>query len=68
MKLTLKLKPFSVPNFVIAEAPTKPRQEGFVAGENSYPLSEVEESELSDMCDIFRLEVFKKAGKKDPKA
>jgi hypothetical protein len=67
MKLTLRLKPFSVPNYVVIEAPAKPRQEGFRPEENSFPLSEVEASELSDMCDLFRAKVFQKAEKKDPR-
>ena len=65
MKIEMKLKPWVTPNFVILEVPARPRQEGWKEAP-SIPLAEVDVAVLSDMCDAFRAEVFKKAGKPDP--
>lgn len=67
MKIEIKLQPFTTPNFVIAQVPPQPREHGF-AQAPSFPLSEVDADSLSVMCDEFRAEVFKKAGKRDPRA
>lgn len=61
MKASLEvvLKPFTTPNFVLME--TK------VSGEPaSVPLSVVDASTLDRLCDKFRDEVFRKAGKEQP--
>lgn len=63
--MNIKLRPFQVPDFVIAETPARPRQEGFV-GSPSWPLAEVDAETLAEMCDAFRYAVFCKAGKTDP--
>lgn len=67
MKIELALRPFTVPNFVAVELPPRPRQEGFDPEGGTFPLSLVDEETLAELCEIFREEVFKKAGKKDPK-
>ncbi len=54
--INIKLEPWLTPNFVRAETP------GIC-----FTLSEASEEALSDLCDQFRAEVFRKAGKKDPK-
>lgn len=64
--MNIELQPFQTPNFVIAKTAPRPRQEGFQEAPK-WPLSEVPESELSRLCDEFRAEVFRKAGKTDPK-
>lgn len=65
--MTIKLKPFQTPNFVIAEATPRPRQEGFKSeSAPTWPLKEVEAEDLAEMCDAFRAEIFRKAEKKDP--
>lgn len=64
--ISLKLRPFIVPNFVSVEALPKQRQDG-VSFPCTFPLCAVGEDELSRMCDEFRAEIFKKAGKTDPK-
>ena len=64
--MKINLKDFSVPNFVIPILPPKQKQDGFVESP-TWPLSGVDASELSAMCDNFRAAVFKKAGKSDPK-
>lgn len=63
--MQIKLKPFQTPNFAIQEVPPTTRQEGFTAAP-SWPLSDVDAPTLAQMCDEFRAEVFRKAGKDDP--
>ena len=54
------------PNFVIAEMPPRPRQEGFQEAP-SWPLAEVDAETLDQMWDEFRAGIFRKAGKSDPR-
>lgn len=59
MKIEVKLKPFTVPNFVIgitgtSEAPP------------SFPIADMTAEALDDLCTQFRRDVFKKAEKHDP--
>jgi len=65
IRISLKLKPFQTPNFVIVEMPPRPRQEGMQEA-LSFPLSEVDAETLYRMCDDFRREVFRKAGRDLP--
>ena len=67
MKVTIevKLKPFQVPNFVLADEGPRPKQDGFVEGK-SYSLSDLDAVTLRKMCDEFTAAVFKKAGKSQP--
>lgn len=61
LKVDVKLQPFSVPNYVTML--------GYVDGAgNNLPksLRSLEPKILSQLCDQFREEVFKKAGKNDP--
>ena len=59
----VKLIPFRVPNFVLSEAPPKPRQEGFREAPK-YALNELDAETLEQMCEEFTQSVFEKAGKK----
>lgn len=59
--IEMKLKPFSVPNFVIVEEPPRLRQEGFKQP-RSIPLSEVPVATLEAMCAEFRAAVLAKSG------
>lgn len=63
--MKVKLRSFTVPNFVIQKMPPLPRQEGF-AEAPKYALSEVPAEDLASLCDHFRSQVFAKAGKADP--
>jgi len=63
--MTIKLQPFSTPNYVISESRVGTRQEGLIENPK-WPLSEVDEDTLSQLCEKFREDVFKKAGKNDP--
>lgn len=63
--IEVKLKPFKTPNFVLVEEPAKPREEGFAEG-RKFSLSELDADTLSRMCNDFRAEIFKKAGRHEP--
>jgi hypothetical protein len=55
--VTVELKPFNIPTFVLL-ANTE-----FAEG---FPLSMIDPYTLEALCDQFRTEVFKKAGKQRP--
>lgn len=64
-KIELQVRPFTVPNFVIAENPN-PDAAGEFTKEGGFPLSMIDANTLDRMCDEFRDAVFKKAGKSPP--
>lgn len=64
--INIELQPWATPNFVRAKMSPRPKQEGVNLESPSWPLWEVDALTLSQMCDEFRAEVFKKAGKEDP--
>jgi len=64
MKIEIKLKPFTVPNFVILEQKPGRREDGIQAAP-SIPLADMAADDLAAMCDKFRADVFAKAGKAD---
>ena len=63
--MKVELLSWTTPNFVIAKVAPRPRQEGVVEAPK-WPLKEVDAEELALLCDIFRAEIFHKAGKADP--
>ena len=63
--IEIKLKPFKTPNYALVDEDAKPREEGFSEG-RKFHLSELDACTLSRMCNDFRKEVFKKAGKQEP--
>ena len=63
----IKLRPFTVPNYVIQEMPARPRQDGMIEAPK-YRLSELDAFTLGALCDQFRADVFKKAELSDPSA
>jgi len=65
LTVSLKIRPFTVPNYVLLELPPVGRQEGF-AGNHSLPLSELDADTLDQLCYEFRKAVFQKARKTDP--
>lgn len=67
MKATIEinLKPFNVPNYVIADSKPKPRDDGFEE-EKKYHLSDLDSGTLLKLCNDFKDSVFKKAGKQHP--
>lgn len=67
MNINVKLRPWQTPNFINGEMPVRPRQEGFIQDGPKWSLKEVGPEVLSQMCDTFRAEIFKKAGVVDPR-
>lgn len=63
--IEVKLKPFRVPNFVLAEAEAKPRQAGMTESPK-YALRELDAGTLETLCEEFTRSVFEKAGKRRP--
>lgn len=63
---SVRLRPFSVPNFVLVEAAPTSRSEGFCETPK-FPLADLEAATLAELCDEFRAAVFAKAGKADPR-
>jgi hypothetical protein len=55
--INIPLKPWVTPNFVVADLPQKAA---------AWPLEAVDADVLAQLCDDFRAEVFRKAGKDDP--
>jgi hypothetical protein len=68
MRITIdvELKDFAVPNFVIPVGKTGKKEDGpdFTDG---IPLRDLEANVLSQLCDNFRAEVFRKAERQDPR-
>lgn len=65
--MIFNLRPFITPNFVMMKMPSSSRGSGWQQLP-SVPLVDVDAQDLSEMCDAFRAEIFKKAGKKDPRS
>lgn len=55
-----KLKPFTIPNFVIVESDPRPRQEGFQEAQK-FTLGAVPKETLLVMCEEFKAAVLAKA-------
>lgn len=64
--MNLELKPWVVPNFVSVNMPKSKRDFGF-RPDPVLAVCEVDANSLSQMCDDFRAEIFRKAGKIDPR-
>ena len=65
INIKVKLMPFRVPNYVIAEQELGSRNDGFREAPK-YHLSQLDSETLDRLCDEFRSEVFKKSGKRMP--
>lgn len=65
VNIEVSLKPFITPNYVLTDEPPNSREDGYVEC-RQFRLSELHADTLSKMCDDFRKEVFKKAGKQEP--
>ncbi len=65
VNIEIELQPFTVPNYVlVVEKPSK-REDGFKEG-RKFHLSEIDAITLLKLCNDFRNEVFRKAGKDQP--
>lgn len=65
-EMKLKLQPFVTPNYVLAEMPPGLKQDG-MKEVPKWPLTDLTAETVSDLCDEFRREVFKKAERPDPR-
>lgn len=63
--IEVPIQPFSIPHFVRRDK--KAAGPGDPEAEAAFELSAVDAQTLSALCDQFRAEVFKKAGKADPR-
>ncbi len=61
--MTIKFRPFTTPNYAIADLPSGER----ITGQSSYHLKKLDASDLDQLCTEFRRAVFHKANKKDPR-
>lgn len=61
MKVEIEIQPFTIPNYVILKIPgdSNTRTEGA----KTLPLKELSSETLDKLCEDFKSEVFKKAGK-----
>lgn len=68
MKVTheVELQPFMTPNFIVTVMPPGTRQEGMKEAPK-IALADAGPATLSALCDQFREDIFRKAGKKDPR-
>ena len=66
MKIEIEIIPFDAPDVIVLKTPPRPRHEGFNLNNSVMHVSEVDAETLSKLCNDFRAEVFKKAGKIDP--
>lgn len=64
MKHTIKLQPFTVPNYVRAEC--SPSSLNTKTEPTVYPLADLSVETLEELCVEFRKSVFEKAGKPLP--
>lgn len=58
--IDIKLRPFTVPNFVSIEMPARPKQDGFIELPK-YALHELPDETLERLCAEFREAVLQKA-------
>ena len=65
VRIEIDLKPFTVPNFVVAVKTPGEKQDGFNEG-RSFALADLDSETLLELCNDFRDEVFKKAGRELP--
>lgn len=66
MKMQVEVLAWQTPNFVRLKPPVGQRQDG-IKEAPAIPLNEIGADVLSRLCDDFRAEVFRKAGKVDPR-
>jgi len=65
-KIELEVSDWATPNVVEVKRPPRPRQEGFTPMPGIL-LADASANLLAELCDNFRAEVFRKAGKQDPR-
>ncbi len=65
MKIEVELNPWLAPSCVTVKAKPGLKQEGMKESQ-VIDIWDLDEKTLAGLCDEFRREVFRKAGKKDP--
>jgi hypothetical protein len=65
-EIKLKLRPWMAPNFAVPESPPGRREDG-VRFEAGIHVRDLPVETLAEMADEWRAELFRKAGKKDPR-
>ena len=65
VKIELDLLSFDTPNYVLVKQKPGKREDGFKEGPK-FHLEELDSLTLAKLCDDFRTEIFKKAGKQQP--
>jgi hypothetical protein len=65
VEMELDLLPFKTPNYVLVKQEPGKREDGFKEGPK-FHLKDIDSFTLEKLCDDFRREVFKKAGKQRP--
>ena len=65
VNVELELLPFNVPNYVLVKEEPRPKQEGFAEGKK-FHISELGSETLLKLCNQFKNDVFRKAGKEHP--
>lgn len=66
-KLSVDIAPWATPNFVSVKIPLRHRLSHTDLKETTgVPLAYVDAETLSELCNEFRAEIFRKANKKDP--
>lgn len=63
--VAIDIQPFTIPNFVRRDKKTA--GPGDPDAEAAFELAAVDAQTLSTLCDQFRADIFKKAGKTDPR-
>lgn len=67
MKHEIKLQPIKPPNYIIAEpAPRRSTSMTETTEPPKFALADLSVETLSELCEQFRVDVFKKAGKPLP--
>lgn len=65
VEIKLDLLPFNTPNYVLVKQQPGGKEDGFKEG-LKFHLKELDPCTLAKLCDEFRTEIFKKAGKQQP--
>lgn len=68
-KIVLRVRPFSLPNFVTIEVPSsEPTSRSDPPPAATMAIPDLDAETLSILCDEFRAAIFAKAKKQDPEA
>lgn len=65
MEIRIKVQPFRIPNYIVAEPLVASRGEAILETPK-WPISEASPELLDFLCKQFRKEIFEKAEKIDP--